>query len=176
MQWSPDRNAGFSHCTPGRLYLPVIMDPVYGYQSLNVEAEMRGNNSLLQWTRNLLAIRPPANDASIRKGNLQKRIARHHAQTKRRQVQVANDFGAQHARDVGSCGSAATPCDLLGDAAPAYNFATLEYQGREPGAGKIRGSGEAVVSSSDDYRVVAVFARNPQPLSGARQRPSGPST
>jgi maltose alpha-D-glucosyltransferase/alpha-amylase len=57
MQWSPDRNAGFSTCDPQRLYLPVIMDPVYGYQSLNVEAEMRGTNSLLQWTRRLLAIR-----------------------------------------------------------------------------------------------------------------------
>jgi maltose alpha-D-glucosyltransferase/alpha-amylase len=57
MQWSPDRNAGFSTCDPQRLYLPMIMDPVYGYQSLNVEAEMRGNNSLLHWTRRLLAIR-----------------------------------------------------------------------------------------------------------------------
>ena len=57
MQWTPDRNAGFSTCDPQRLYLPVIMDPVYGYQSLNVEAQMRGNNSLLHWTRRLIAIR-----------------------------------------------------------------------------------------------------------------------
>ncbi len=57
MQWSPDRNAGFSTCDPQRLYLPVIMDPVYGYQALNVEAEMRDTSSLLQWTRKLLAIR-----------------------------------------------------------------------------------------------------------------------
>ncbi|MDX6286991.1 MAG: maltose alpha-D-glucosyltransferase / alpha-amylase [Frankiales bacterium] len=57
MQWSPDRNAGFSTCDPQRLYLPVIMDPLYGYQSLNVEAQMRGNNSLLHWTRRLMAIR-----------------------------------------------------------------------------------------------------------------------
>jgi maltose alpha-D-glucosyltransferase/alpha-amylase len=57
MQWSPDRNAGFSTCDPQRLFLPVIMDPVYGYQSLNVEAQMRGTNSLLQWTRRLLSIR-----------------------------------------------------------------------------------------------------------------------
>ncbi|MFO7401375.1 MAG: alpha-amylase family protein, partial [Actinomycetales bacterium] len=40
MQWSPDRNAGFSTADPGRLYLPVVMDPVYGYQSVNVEAQM----------------------------------------------------------------------------------------------------------------------------------------
>jgi maltose alpha-D-glucosyltransferase/alpha-amylase len=38
MQWTPDRNAGFSRCDPGRLYLPPIMDPVYGYQVTNVEA------------------------------------------------------------------------------------------------------------------------------------------
>jgi maltose alpha-D-glucosyltransferase/alpha-amylase len=57
MQWSPDRNAGFSTCDPQRLYLPVIMDPLYGYQSLNVEAQMRGNNSLLHWTRRLMSIR-----------------------------------------------------------------------------------------------------------------------
>ena len=40
MQWTPDRNAGFSSCDPGRLYLPTIMDPVYGYQVTNVEAPM----------------------------------------------------------------------------------------------------------------------------------------
>ena len=39
MQWTPDRNAGFSSCDPARLYLPVLMDPIYGYQALNVEAQ-----------------------------------------------------------------------------------------------------------------------------------------
>jgi maltose alpha-D-glucosyltransferase/alpha-amylase len=57
MQWSPDRNAGFSTCDPQRLYLPVVMDPLYGYQSLNIEAQMRGGESILHWTRRLLAIR-----------------------------------------------------------------------------------------------------------------------
>src|SRR5204863_4473621 len=57
MQWSPDRNAGFSTTDPQRLYLPVIMDPVYGYQSLNVEAQTRTDNSLLHWTRRLISIR-----------------------------------------------------------------------------------------------------------------------
>ncbi len=40
MQWTPDRNAGFSTCDPGRLYLPVIMDSMYGYQAVNVEAQI----------------------------------------------------------------------------------------------------------------------------------------
>jgi len=57
MQWSIDRNAGFSSCDPARLYLPVIMDPVYGYQGLNVEAQQRSATSLLAWTRRLIDVR-----------------------------------------------------------------------------------------------------------------------
>jgi len=57
MQWTPDRNGGFSSCDPQRLYLPPIMDPIYGYQSLNVEAQQRSPGSLLQWTRRMIEIR-----------------------------------------------------------------------------------------------------------------------
>lgn len=57
MQWSGDRNAGFSTADAAQLYLPVIQDPVYGYQSINVEAQRRTQASLLNWTRRLLAIR-----------------------------------------------------------------------------------------------------------------------
>jgi maltose alpha-D-glucosyltransferase/alpha-amylase len=57
MQWSPDRNAGFSHADPQRLYLPPIMDPVYGYQSVNVEAQLRERASLLNWMVRVLALR-----------------------------------------------------------------------------------------------------------------------
>ncbi|TAK81588.1 MAG: maltose alpha-D-glucosyltransferase [Betaproteobacteria bacterium] len=57
MQWSPDRNAGFSRADPQRLYLPPIMDPVYGYEALNVEAQERDPGSLLNWTKRILAIR-----------------------------------------------------------------------------------------------------------------------
>jgi maltose alpha-D-glucosyltransferase/alpha-amylase len=57
MQWTPDRNAGFSQADPQRLYLPVIMDPVYGYQVINVEAQMRSSTSLLQWTRRMIETR-----------------------------------------------------------------------------------------------------------------------
>ncbi|OLR91474.1 maltose alpha-D-glucosyltransferase [Actinokineospora bangkokensis] len=57
MQWSPDRNAGFSRCDPGRLYLPAIADPVYGYQAVNVEAQMNNTSSLLHWTRRMLQVR-----------------------------------------------------------------------------------------------------------------------
>jgi maltose alpha-D-glucosyltransferase/alpha-amylase len=57
MQWSPDRNAGFSRCDPGRLYLPVIADPVYGFQAVNVEAQLNNTSSLLHWTRRMLQVR-----------------------------------------------------------------------------------------------------------------------
>jgi maltose alpha-D-glucosyltransferase / alpha-amylase len=57
MQWTPDRNAGFSNCDPARLYLPIIMDPIYGYQALNVEAQERSPGSLLSWTRRMIEIR-----------------------------------------------------------------------------------------------------------------------
>ena len=57
MQWTPDRNAGFSKADFAQLYLPVIMDPVYGYEALNVEAQQRNPNSLLHWVRDLVHIR-----------------------------------------------------------------------------------------------------------------------
>ncbi|MET8861907.1 maltose alpha-D-glucosyltransferase [Nonomuraea sp. NPDC004580] len=57
MQWSPDRNAGFSSADPGRLYLPAVMDPIYGYQAVNVEAQQRHEGSLLHFTRKMLEIR-----------------------------------------------------------------------------------------------------------------------
>lgn len=57
MQWTPDRNAGFSNATPGRLHLPAIQDPVYGYQAVNVEAQLENGSSLLHWTRRLVHAR-----------------------------------------------------------------------------------------------------------------------
>jgi maltose alpha-D-glucosyltransferase/alpha-amylase len=57
MQWTPDRNAGFSGCDPGRIYLPVIMDPIYGYQAINVEAQLNNASSLLNWTRRMIEVR-----------------------------------------------------------------------------------------------------------------------
>jgi maltose alpha-D-glucosyltransferase/alpha-amylase len=57
MQWTPDRNAGFSSCNPGQLYLPTIMDPVYGYQVTNVEAQIANTTSLLHWTRRMIEVR-----------------------------------------------------------------------------------------------------------------------
>ena len=53
MQWSFDRNGGFSRADPARLYLPPIMDPVYGFEAVNVEAQTRSPSSLLNWVSGL---------------------------------------------------------------------------------------------------------------------------
>lgn len=57
MQWSNDRNGGFSRADPQRLYLPPIQDPIYGFEAVNVESQSREPSSLLSWTRQLLAVR-----------------------------------------------------------------------------------------------------------------------
>src|SRR3712207_74554 len=57
MQWSPDRNAGFSKADFARLYLPPLMDPVYGFQSVNVEADQRDASSMLHWMKRMLEVR-----------------------------------------------------------------------------------------------------------------------
>src|SRR5262249_51858103 len=57
MQWSPDRNGGFSRADPSRLYLPPLMDPSYGYESVNVEAQSRNTGSLLNWMKRLVTVR-----------------------------------------------------------------------------------------------------------------------
>ncbi len=57
MQWTGDRNGGFSRADPARLYSPVIMDPVYGYQAVNVESEESDAASLLHWMRNMIRLR-----------------------------------------------------------------------------------------------------------------------
>ncbi|HET9395174.1 MAG TPA: alpha-glucosidase C-terminal domain-containing protein, partial [Nitrospiraceae bacterium] len=57
MQWSPDRNAGFSRADPQQLFLPPIMDPIYGYQAVNVEAQTRDRSSLLNWMKRMLQVR-----------------------------------------------------------------------------------------------------------------------
>jgi maltose alpha-D-glucosyltransferase / alpha-amylase len=57
MQWTGDRNGGFSRADFAQLYLPLLMDPVYGYQAKNVEAQLRTSTSLLRWMRRLIALR-----------------------------------------------------------------------------------------------------------------------
>jgi maltose alpha-D-glucosyltransferase/alpha-amylase len=57
MQWSPDRNAGFSLANPQQLHLPVIIDPEYHFEAINVENQQKNLSSLLWWTRRMIATR-----------------------------------------------------------------------------------------------------------------------
>jgi maltose alpha-D-glucosyltransferase/alpha-amylase len=57
MQWSPDRNAGFSQANPQQLHLPVIIDPEYHYEAINVETQQKNLSSMLWWTRRVIAMR-----------------------------------------------------------------------------------------------------------------------
>ena len=57
MQWSPDRNAGFSEANPQQLHLPIIIDPEYHYEAINVENQQKNLSSLLWWTRRVIAMR-----------------------------------------------------------------------------------------------------------------------
>ncbi len=57
MQWSSDRNGGFSRADPAELTLPPIMDPLYGFQAINVEAQSRDPHSLLNWVKRMLGVR-----------------------------------------------------------------------------------------------------------------------
>jgi maltose alpha-D-glucosyltransferase/alpha-amylase len=57
MQWTPDRNGGFSRCDPAQIYLPCIMDSVYGFASVNVEAQTRSLSSLLNWMKRIIGVR-----------------------------------------------------------------------------------------------------------------------
>ncbi|MDX2152456.1 MAG: maltose alpha-D-glucosyltransferase [Bryobacteraceae bacterium] len=69
MQWSPDRNAGFSRANPQRLYLPIIIDPEYHYEALNVEAQQRNPSSLLWWMKHLIALRK--NSKALSRGTIE---------------------------------------------------------------------------------------------------------
>ncbi len=57
MQWSVDRNGGFSRADPAKLFLPTIQDPIYGYLAVNVEAQLASSTSLLNWLRRMLVVR-----------------------------------------------------------------------------------------------------------------------
>jgi maltose alpha-D-glucosyltransferase / alpha-amylase len=57
MQWTPDRNAGFSRADFAQLFLPPLMDPVYGYQAVNVEQQQRDRSSFLHWLRRMISVR-----------------------------------------------------------------------------------------------------------------------
>ena len=70
MQWSPDRNGGFSRANPQQLYAPPIQDPIFGFQAVNVEAQQQSPGSLLNWMKRLIAVRQRPADLRARHAHL----------------------------------------------------------------------------------------------------------
>jgi len=123
MQWSPDRNAGFSRADPQRLYLPPIMDAIYGYEAVNVEAQSREPNSLLNWMRRLLAVRKTSQAFGrgkltfLRPGN-------------RKVLAYLREYGDEVVLCVANLGRSAQPVEL--DLARFRGRVPVEMLGRTP--------------------------------------------
>ena len=123
MQWSPDRNAGFSRADPQRLYLPPIMDSIYGYEAVNVEAQSREPNSLLNWMRRLLAVRKSSRAFGrgkltfLRPGN-------------RKVLAYLREYGGDAILCVANLGRSAQPVEL--DLSRFRSRVPVELMGRTP--------------------------------------------
>jgi maltose alpha-D-glucosyltransferase/alpha-amylase len=123
MQWSPDRNAGFSRADPQRLYLPPIMDAIYGYEAVNVEAQSREPSSLLNWMRRLLAVRKTSRAfgrgklAFLRPGN-------------RKVLAYLREYGEEIVLCVANLGRSAQPVEL--DLSRFRGRVPVEMLGRTP--------------------------------------------
>ena len=129
---------------------------------LVVDADERArvaDRELLELAHRLLAVRPPGHDGAIGKRHEQRRIARDHLEAVRRELQVADDLGAQHARDVGRRRRAAARRDLLGHAGAADDRPPLEDERREPAAREIGRRRQAVVPGTHDDGVVGAPGR-----------------
>jgi maltose alpha-D-glucosyltransferase/alpha-amylase len=123
MQWSPDRNAGFSRADPQRLYLPPIMDPIYGYEAVNVEAQTRDRSSLLSWTKRMLQTRKQSQAFGrgtmkfIRPGN-------------RKVLVYLREYGEDTILCVANLARSAQPVEL--DLSPYKGTVPIELLGRTP--------------------------------------------
>jgi maltose alpha-D-glucosyltransferase/alpha-amylase len=123
MQWSPDRNAGFSRADPQRLFLPPIMDTVYGYERVNVEAQSRDPSSLLNWMKRLLAVR--AGTRVFGRGRLT-----FLAPGNRKVIAYLRELGEEAVLCVANLGRSAQPVEL--DLARFRGRVPVEMLGRTP--------------------------------------------
>jgi maltose alpha-D-glucosyltransferase/alpha-amylase len=123
MQWSPDRNAGFSRADPQRLYLQPIMDPMYGYEALNVETQTRDSSSLLNWTKRMLAVRK----TSYAFGRGKRRFLK---PGNRKILAYLSEYDGDVILTVFNLSRAAQPVEL--DLAEFKGFVPIEMLGRAP--------------------------------------------
>ena len=187
MQWSADRNAGFSRANPQRLYLPVIIDPEYHYEAVNVEAQQSNPHSLLWWMKRLIALRKRYQ--AFGRGTLEflhpdnrkvlAFVRRYEDETHpgRRQpvalraVRRARPVGVRRAACRSSC-SAARRFPPIGDAAvPADPRAARLLSGSRsrPARGRC-GRRRQVPTSGRGCRVLAVTGALARAVSQARRR------
>jgi maltose alpha-D-glucosyltransferase/alpha-amylase len=123
MQWKPERNAGFSSCDPQRLFLPPVMDPIYGYQSVNVEAQSREPSSLLNWMRRMLSVRKTVK--AFGRGTL---TFLHPGN--RKVLAYQRDYGEERILCVANLARTAQPVEL--DLASSKGRVPIELFGRTP--------------------------------------------
>ncbi|MFC5696265.1 maltose alpha-D-glucosyltransferase [Pseudomonas sp. GCM10022186] len=120
MQWSVDRNGGFSRADPARLVLPPIMDPLYGYQTINVEAQAHDPHSLLNWMRRMLNVRKQ--QKAFGRGSVKML-----APSNRRILAYLREYSDSDGRDESILCVA-----NLSSAAQAVELELAEYDGRVP--------------------------------------------
>jgi len=123
MQWSPDRNAGFSRADPQQLYLPPIMDPIYGYEAVNVEAQERDRSSLLNWMKRMLQVRKTSQ--SFGRGTL-----RFIKPGNRKVLVYLREYGEDSILCVANLSRSAQPVEL--DLSAYKTMVPIELLGRTP--------------------------------------------
>jgi maltose alpha-D-glucosyltransferase / alpha-amylase len=123
MQWSPDRNGGFSRANPAQLFLPPIMDPVYGFDAVNVERQTQDPSSLLNWLRRLLAVR--RSHICLGRGSVSLLYPGN-----RRVLAYCVTYGDEVVLCVANLGRAAEPVEL--DLSPYKGRVPIELLSRSP--------------------------------------------
>ena len=123
MQWSPDRNAGFSRANPQRLYLPVIIDPQFHYENVNVEAQENNHQSLLWWMRRLVGLR--RRFSAFGRGSLEFLLSSNH-----KVLSFLREQDDQHILVVANLSRFAQPVDL--DLARFRGMTPVEAWGQTP--------------------------------------------
>ncbi len=138
MQWTGDRNGGFSRADFAQLYLPPLMDPVYGYQAVNVEAQLRTPTSLLRWVHRFIALRKAAPGVRARhvRGAARRRTSassRTSADTRTRSCSACTTSRARRRRSSSTSRASPGWCpeEMLGrDALPADRRAAVPAHAR----------------------------------------------
>lgn len=123
MQWSGGWNAGFSTADPGRLYLPLLSNPVYGYQTVNVEAQRRTDHSLLSWMKRLIRVRKSSRAFS--RGTIEFLQPRNH-----RVFAYIRQLGHERVLVVNNLSSSAQPVEL--DLGAFEGYIPIEMFGGNP--------------------------------------------